>query len=131
MAMDPKELIEDWISTLDIEKIAPWNPAGSPIFMICFTLDSVILIFSRHRRYAESERARHCTISTAEMHSDTTVAVATPATPIEKTITKTRFSTTLTAPANSRKYSGLLVSPTARRIAAPKLYVRVAGIPIK
>ena len=34
MAIAPKELMDDWINTLEIEKIAPCNPAGSPIWII-------------------------------------------------------------------------------------------------
>ena len=31
MATEPKELMEDWISTLEILKITPCSPAGSPM----------------------------------------------------------------------------------------------------
>ena len=68
---------------------------------------------------------------TADTHWEITVATATPATPIWNTITNTKFSTTLIAPAISRNSSGLLVSPTALRMAAPKLYTIRAGIPTK
>ena len=30
MAVEPKELMEDWMTTLDRENTMPWNPAGSP-----------------------------------------------------------------------------------------------------
>ena len=59
------------------------------------------------------------------------VAIATPATPIWNTITKNKLNRTLTTPAMIRKYSGRLVSPTARKIAAPKLYSKRAGMPRK
>ena len=32
MARAPKELMEDWISTLEKEKMIPCRPAGTPIF---------------------------------------------------------------------------------------------------
>ena len=35
MATEPNELTEDWMSTLEMEKIAPWMPAGSPTRTIC------------------------------------------------------------------------------------------------
>ena len=121
MAMEPKELTEDWIKTLEIEKIAPCNPAGRPIFAMSISLSFVIFSLSFRSRYGASERTRHWTISAAETHWEMTVARATPATPIENAITKIRFSTTLMIPAVKRKYSGLLVSPTALRTALPKL----------
>ena len=34
MAVEPKELMDDWINTLDSEKTTPCIPAGSPICMI-------------------------------------------------------------------------------------------------
>ena len=46
-------------------------------------------------------------------------------------MTKNRFSTTLTTPEMNRKYRGRWVSPTARRMAAPKLYSITTGMPPK
>ena len=59
------------------------------------------------------------------------VASATPATLMEKRMTKTRFSTTLMTPATARQNRGRLVSPTARSSAELKLYSMVMGIPMK
>ena len=39
MAALPKEFIEDWIITLEIEKTQPCRPAGMPIFTICQSSD--------------------------------------------------------------------------------------------
>ena len=50
-----------------------------------------------------------------------TVAQATPSTPIPSATTKNRFRHTFTTPDARRKYRGLLVSPMALRMAAPKL----------
>ena len=47
------------------------------------------------------------------------VAKATPATPFSKMITRIMLRTALIIPAIIKKYRGLLVSPVARRIAAP------------
>ena len=49
------------------------------------------------------------------------VASATPRTPMPKAATNSTFSTTFATPAMLRYMSGRRVSPTARRIAAPKL----------
>ena len=38
MAMEPKELMEDWIRTFEMEKTAPCIPAGSPIRIIWISL---------------------------------------------------------------------------------------------
>ena len=35
---EPKELTEDWISTLETLNTAPWIPAGSPTFVISISL---------------------------------------------------------------------------------------------
>ena len=45
MAMEPKELTEDWMSTFEIAKIAPCTPAGSPTFTICCSFFLWILSF--------------------------------------------------------------------------------------
>ncbi len=59
--------------------------------------------------------------SITERYWDTVVAIATPATLILNTITRIIFRITFRTPAAVRKYSGLLVSPTALSIAAQKL----------
>ena len=50
-----------------------------------------------------------------------TVASATPATPMEKTLTNKRSSTVLAAAQTIRNSSGRTESPTARRMPAPML----------
>ena len=64
---------------------------------------------------------RHQNTSPAETHWEITVGMATPSTPMWNTMTNTRFRITLMTPASSKKYRGRWVSPTARRMAAPKL----------
>ena len=78
-------------------------------------------ISRRTRRQESSRRVRQRTTSTAEMSWEVMVASATPATPMWNTMTVTRLRATLTMPAAERIYRGRLVSPTARRMAAPKL----------
>ena len=56
-----------------------------------------------------------------EVYCEMIVASATPATLILNPMTNTRFSPALITPAMVRKYSGRLVSPTARSTAAQKL----------
>ena len=69
--------------------------------------------------------------SASARYCETTVAIATPATPSRQTITKNRFSSTLTVPETDRKKNGFFVSPKARSTAAQKLYRSEAGTPMK
>ena len=69
--------------------------------------------------------------SASAIYCEITVAMATPATPRRQTITKNRFSSTLTEPEMDRKKNGFFVSPKARRTAAQKLYRSEAGTPMK
>ena len=69
--------------------------------------------------------------SAAEIIWEMMVASATPATPMWKPMTNSRFSSTFTRPESVRKYSGRRVSPTARSTAAPKLYSMLKGMPRK
>ena len=121
MAMDPKELTEDWISTLDMEKMAPCMPAGSPIFTIRFSFFGWIRSSLRFSFSAPGASIRLFSTRRADTCSEMTVAHPTPSTPIPSPMTKNRFSATLTTPAMNRKYRGRLVSPIALSMAAPKL----------
>ena len=78
-----------------------------------------------------SVRIRQITTSALEIIWEMMVAQATPATPMLKPMTNSRFSTTFTMPEAIRKYSGRRVSPTARSTAAPKLYSMLKGMPRK
>ena len=73
----------------------------------------------------------HRMIIAAERYWEMVVAQATPATSILNPMTNRRFSTTLTRPETIKKYMGRLVSPTARSMAAAKLYTISAGVPTK
>ena len=68
-------------------------------------------------------------IETAFKNCEIIVARATPPDAILKFITKTKLSTTFTIPVIVIIYKGLLVSPFARRIAAPKLYTKTKIFP--
>ena len=63
-----------------------------------------------------SSRIRQMSTSASARYCETTVAIATPATPRRQTITKNRFSSTLTVPETDRKKNGFLCR---RRPAAP------------
>ena len=121
MATDWKELMEDWISTLEMENRLPWNPAGRPTLRISFIARFSMRSARRFRCTRPSEWIRHRMTSTALMICEIMVASATPATSMWKTMTKNRFRNTFTSPEMERKYSGLRVSPTALSMAAPKL----------
>ena len=60
-----------------------------------------------------------------------TVASATPSTVISNTATKNRFNTTFNTPEAVNAISGVLVSPTLRKIAASKLYSKITGSPAR
>ena len=74
---------------------------------------------------------RQRTTRKSEIYCEMTVAVATPSTLMPHTITKKRFRQALTMPEIVRNSIGRLVSPNARRSAAPKLYMMVPGMPRK
>ncbi len=121
MAIEPKELMADWMRTFDREKMLPCRPAGRPIFRISRTLSETRRTFLNLRRTAPWERESAVRVRAAEMPCAIAVASATPAAPMRNLITNSRFISTLAAPAMDRKYSGRRVSPVARRIAAAKL----------
>ena len=102
MTMYPKELTEDWISTLETEKIQPWSPAGSPMVKIFPRTRRSMVRHRRLRRRADSSFIRVRAMRMAEMAFEILVAMATPATPRLQTSTKNRFSTTFTIPAAIR-----------------------------
>ena len=102
MALAPKELMEDWISTLEMEKMVLESPAGRPMRMISRTLAPCMRSAFMSRCTLPCERMRLRSTSTAEMYCATMVAIATPATPMPKKATVTMLSTMLTAPASDR-----------------------------
>ena len=129
IATEPNELIDDWISTLEIENSDPCSPAGSP--MRTMRQSAVLWIFMRRNVKRQASVRRHSAISTSAADRVCVVASATPATFISKATTKMTLSTTLSDPAIERKISGLRLSPAARRIAAPKLYSIQGAMPQK
>ena len=97
-----KELREDWITTLDREKMTPWTPAGRPTWRIRLTIRHFSPSLRRSRWSAPSSRIRQRTTRMAERYWEMMVAIATPSTSIPKPTTKTRLSPALTMPAAVR-----------------------------
>ena len=129
--MEPKELMEDWMTTLERLNTVLCSPAGRPMSKICFSVPAWKASRRRSSRSVPFSRTSIPVTSSADTVWLMMVASATPATLMEKPMTKTRFSTTLMIPAAARQYSGRLVSPTARSSALLKLYSMVIGIPMK
>ena len=102
MAVEPKELMEDWITTLDRENTIPWNPAGSPTCRIRLTIRLSRRSFRRSRCRGPWSLIRQLTTSRADTAWEMMVARATPATLIWNTMTNSRFSATLVTPAMAR-----------------------------
>ena len=100
---EPNELMEDCISTLEILKITPCKPAGSPTRNIPNSLslwkDNS---FSRKCK-TPSDFSKLSNIKPADIACAIIVASATPATPICKTMTKNKLKITLTTPATVKK----------------------------
>ena len=69
--------------------------------------------------------------SSAERNCAATVAIAAPAMPQEKTLTKRRSRIVFVVAEKIRKYSGCVESPTARRMPAPMLYSSMPEMPQK
>ena len=82
MTTDPKELIEDWMITLETENSDACTPAGTPIRSISFSAAGSIRIFLNRRRQSSSLFESASSTSAAERHWERTVARATPATSI-------------------------------------------------
>ena len=100
---EPNEFIADWITTFESEKIVPCNPAGIPMAITLFNMYGSIFKSERVSFNSSLFSLRYHIISAAYKYSDTTVAIATPATPIEKHITRRRFSNMFNTPEIVRK----------------------------
>ena len=68
---------------------------------------------------------------TTDKTCDTTVAQATPRTPMFRAATETKFSATFTTPDTISTNSGYRVSPVARSAADANMYTAAAGRPRK
>ena len=91
----PKELTPDWMMMLETEYMQDCMPAGMPI---CSTLISRCLWMRtsfQTRRLLSGWRISASTTSAALIACASTVAMATPATPIGITTTSSRSSATL------------------------------------
>ena len=112
MAMEPKELTDDWISTLDMEKSLPAY-LQEDLHARSVSASGYNTQFRKMQLHGSVSFIRLRMIRPADTHSEITVAQATPSTPIPSWITKNRFNITFTAPAANKKYRGRLVSPLA------------------
>ena len=117
----PRLFIADCITMFATENTALWTPAGSPILMILINT-----FLSKRRLFTSTCITLSVFISfinniTELSAFDITVAIATPFTVIFSTMTKNRFSSTLTTPEKASAFSGVFVSPMLRNIAASKL----------
>ena len=88
---------------LDIEKITPLSPAGTPIFIILES--SALCIFNSLmlRRHIPSFFIREIMTSAADIACEIIVAIATPSTVILKHMTNIRLKMTFIIPASVRK----------------------------
>ena len=74
---------------------------------------------------------RRTASSTIDTALEMTVAVATPSTDMSNPSTNSRFSATLSRPVQVRMYSGVRVSPLARKMAIMKFVSARNGVPMK
>ena len=102
MALAPKALMEDWISTLEMEKMTLEKPAGRPIFMMPPSMLFLMRSFFRSRCTLPWQRTRLSSTSAAETYCEVMVASATPATPMPKKATVTMLRMMLMTPASVR-----------------------------
>ena len=101
--MEPKELMDDWMTTLERLNTVLCKPAGRPIFRICSRAPLWKPRCRRSRWRAPSSRMSRMVTMIAETVWLMMVASATPATLIWKRMTNTRFSTTLMMPDTARQ----------------------------
>ncbi len=99
IARSPKELTEDWITTLDMEKSEPWMPAGRPMRMILLRAFPSKRIRLKSSRTASFRLTRSRTTSTEASTCESAVARPTPFTPMPRQITKKMFIATFRTPA--------------------------------
>ena len=96
-------------------------PMGMPIRSIFVRESPQIAIRRTDSLYMSSVRSSAISTNSALIACENTVAAATPNTPRSKTITSSRSKTVFSAQQTIKSYNGFLVSPTARKIAAPTL----------
>ena len=93
---EPKELIADCISTLEMENNSDYSPAGRPICIIRSSFLRSIRRFPIYRRIDSSLlRIRHSRVKNIDRYWVIVVAQATPSTVICSTRTKYKFRNTL------------------------------------
>ena len=102
MAAAPKELMADWMSTLEMENMLLCSPAGMPMRRIIESERRSMRVFFGSKRTSPWLVMRLASTSAALMVSLTTVAMATPATPSLSPATSATLRTTLTRPLTVR-----------------------------
>ena len=117
----PKQLTADCIHTFATEKHIPCIPAGIPTCNTSFRyfLSNCMAFTERCIDPFSCIRKQHTKLPLTPLAI--TVAIPTPATPILKATTKSRFRPTFKIPDKISAYKGHLVSPLHRSTAAPKL----------
>ena len=99
MAVEPKELMELWITTLDKLKTVLCSPAGSPTRKMAVSFCRSMRSVRRSSRSFPLSRTSTSSTRTAETVWEMLVAMPTPATPMPMPSTKKRFRMTLMMPA--------------------------------
>ena len=130
-AVVPNELSVDWMHTLEKVKTVLCRPAGRPMASIRPSSARSIRSARQDRRISLFSRQSIHTTTTQLTTLDKTVAIATPSTSMPHTATRKMLSPAFRTPDTVRQMSGRFVSPTLRKIAAPKLYTMMNGIPAK
>ena len=130
-AVDPSTLTALCITTLPMAVMLHCNPMGRPMA-------------HRRRQIARSKRASpgcifsivnrrrmYTKLATPDTACERSVATAAPSTPMSNWMIKYRSSPTLSKLVSTKKYSGVLLSPSARMMALVMLYRNTNGMPAK
>ena len=126
-----RPMIEDWMSMFESENSAPCTAAGRPSRRMSRSSSRWKRSRLNDRRHQLCSLVRRMASSTADAALEMLVAAATPSTDMSNASTNSRFSPTLSRPVNVRMYSGVRVSPLARRMAIMKLAAAMNGTPRK
>ena len=125
----PKRLTAVWMIMLERLYMEPCTAEGMPSVRIRRREPGWIRSSRHFNCQGPRARLRCRRISSAEKLRDSTVAQATPATPQEKTATKSRSSPMFSTQQTARKNSGHLESPMERRMPEPMLNSSRAVLP--
>ncbi len=86
------------MQTFDSENTMPWMPEGTPMAIMRRRMLRSIAMSRGFRRIAPFSRSRKSVMRPELITFAITVAIATPATPRPKAMTRTRFRITFTVP---------------------------------